>query len=102
MKIIKELIEEMDDELKGAGDYADRALLYKNTDKVLADMYYNMSLQEMNHHNELHNAVVRMITKYRETNGEPPEAMKAVYDWEHKKDIARAKDVKAAQALYKG
>lgn len=101
MKIIKKIIDQMHDELEGAGEYADMALKYKDTDKVLADMYYNMSLQEMKHHDDLHAQVVRMIAEYRKEHGEPPVAMQAVYDWEHEKAISNAKEVKAAQAMYK-
>lgn len=101
MRIIKELIEEMDDELEGANHYIDMALQYKDSDKILADMYYQMSLQEFKHHDDLHNQIVRMIGDYRTKNGEPPKEMQAIYDWEHKKAIEKAKKVKAAQSLYK-
>lgn len=102
MKIIKEIMEQMADEIEGAGEYIDYALKYKDTDKVLAEMYYNMSMQELKHHDELHNQVVRMITDYRKEHGEPPAPMQAVYDWEHEKAIAKAKEVRTAQAMYKG
>lgn len=101
MKIIKEIMEEMSEEMEGAGHYAEMALKYKDSDKVLADMYYNMSLQEMKHHDDLHAQVVRMIAEYRKEHGEPPTAMQAIYDWEHEKAISNAKEVKAAQAMYK-
>lgn len=102
MKIIKEIMEQMTDELDGAGEYIDYALKYKDTDRILADMYYNMSIQELKHHDDLHTQVVRMITEYRKEHGEPPVAMQAVYDWEHEKAIAKAKEVRTAQAMYKG
>lgn len=102
MRVIKEIMEQMHEELEGSGEYIDAALKYKDTDKVLADMYYNMSIQEMKHHDDLHGQVVRMITDYRKEHGEPPKEMQAVYDWEHEKAISKAKEVKVAQALYKG
>lgn len=101
MQIIKEIIEEMEDEIDGAEHYADMALKYKDRDKILSDMYYNMSTQEFKHFDDLHNQIVRMIGDYRSKNGEPPKEMQAIYDWEHKKAIERAKKVKAAQSLYK-
>lgn len=101
MRIIKELMEQMSDELEGAGKYIDDALKYKDSDKMLADMYYTMSLQELKHHNELHSQVVRMITDYRKEHGEPPVAMQAVYDWEHEKAISKAKEIKNSQTMYK-
>lgn len=102
MKIIKEIMEQMADELEGASEYIDYALKYKDTDKVLADMYYNMSIQELKHHDDLHAQIVRMIMDYRKEHGEPPVAMQAVYDWEHEKAISKAKEVRTAQAMYKG
>ena len=101
MKIIKKLIEQMDDELNGAEEYAEGALKYKEKDKILADLYFNMSLQEMKHHDDLHMQVVRMISEYRKEHGEPPVAMQAVYDWEHEKAIDRAKEIKTLQGMYK-
>ena len=65
MIIIKELMEQMEDELDGASEYIDKAIKYKDTDKMLADLYYSMSLQELKHHNDLHSQIIRMITDYR-------------------------------------
>lgn len=102
MKIIKEIMEQMADELEASGGYIDEALKYKSTDKVLAELYYNMSVQELKHHDDLHAQIVRMIMDYRKEHGEPPVAMQAIYDWEHEKAISKAKEVKAAQTMYKG
>ena len=42
-----------------------------------------------------------IIKKYRETKGEPPADMMAVYDYLHKKQIDKALEVKALQTMYK-
>lgn len=101
MIVIKEIIGQMEDELNGASEYIEKAMKYKDTDKALADLYYNMSLAEKKHHDDLHAQVVRMIQTYRSQHGEPPKEMQAIYDWEHEKDIARMRDVKAMQDMYK-
>lgn len=101
MIVIKELIEKMDDELEGASSYIDMAHKYKESDKVLADIFYTKSLEEFKHHDDLHAQIVRIIQAYRLKNGEPPKEMQAIYDWEHKKAIEKAKDVKIRQELYK-
>lgn len=101
MIVIKELIEQMDDELSGSSKYIDLAHKYRSTDKQLADMFYMKSLDEYKHHDELHAQVARIIQAYRQKNGEPPVEMQAVYDWEHKKAIEKAKDIKLRQEMYK-
>ena len=47
----------------------------------------------------LHDQVERIISKYREKNGEPPEGMKALYEYLHRKQIEHAKAVKGYRDL---
>ena len=101
MKIIKELSSYIDEEIDGAKTYAENALKYKEEQPDLARMFYNMSLQEMEHMNELHKHVVDIIHKYRKENGEPPAPMMAVYEYLHERQIAEAAKVKAMQAMFK-
>ena len=49
----------------------------------------------------LHALVVQIIDQYHRTNGEPPPAMQAVYDYLHAKHIDKAAQVKAKIAMYK-
>ena len=101
MKIIKKLSDYIDDELKGAKKYAKCALKHKEKDPELAKMFYNMSLQEMEHVNELHKQVVAFIDKYRKESGDPPSSMMAVYNYLHEKHIDEAAEIKAMQAMFK-
>lgn len=101
MKIIKELSGYIDEEIQDAGKYIKRALQHKEEQPDLARLFYNLSMQEMEHMNELHKQVVQTIQEYRKTNGEPPAPMMAVYEYIHEKQIENATEVKAMQAMYK-
>lgn len=101
MKEIKMLMEHIEDELGDAQTYAKLALEYKSADPELADLFYKLSGEEMNHMNALHKAVVAHIEDYRRKKGEPPEAMMAVYEYLHKRDIEKAEEVGVLQAMYK-
>lgn len=101
MKVIKTLSEKIQEEICDAKAYAKLAIEYKDERPELARSLYNLSLQEMDHMNVLHNAVTEIIKQYRDTNGEPPADMMAVYDYLHKQQIDKALEVKTLQTMYK-
>jgi hypothetical protein len=101
MKEIKLLMEHIEDELEDAHTYAELALEYKEADPETAELFYKLSGEEMNHMNALHKAVVSHIEEYRKQKGEPPEAMMAVYEYLHKRDVERAEKIGVLQNMYK-
>ena len=102
MKLIEQLSEYIDEEIEDAMKYIKCALAYKDENVSLAELYARLAEEEMKHMMLLHNQVVLIIEDYKRKNGEPPEAMKTVYDILHRRHIDKAAEAKAAIALYKG
>lgn len=101
MKIIRELSDMIEDEIDGALDYARKATELKEQHKKLADTLYELSTEEVSHISRLHDEVVRLIDKYKSEKGEPPADMMAIYDYLHKKHIAKVAEIKRYQEMYK-
>ena len=101
MTEIKLLMEHVADELRDAHTYAKLALEYKASDPEMAELFYKLSCEEMNHMNILHKDVVRHIEAYKRQKGEPPEGMKALYEYLHKQAIGDAEEVGVLQGMYK-
>ena len=59
-----------------------------------------MSAEEMGHVDKLHTEVTQLISRYRQTQGEPPAGMLAIYDYLHEQQIENAMRVKVKQKMY--
>lgn len=101
MKIIQELSEMIEEEIADAGKYAKCAIEMKEENPALADTFYKLANEELGHMNVLHTQVVNIINSYKKDIGEPPEAMKKLYDILHQKHIANTATVKGMLSLYK-
>lgn len=101
MKVIKTIAEDIREELDGAKHYAKLATQYKDSDRVLADAYYNMAVQELGHVDVLHGQAVRLIKAHQATGAETPAGMQAVYDWEHQHQIDMVAHIKMLLEQYK-
>ena len=99
MEKIKELNDNIFDELHDAAKYAKLAMKYKDDDSALCRNYLQKSKDELGHADSLHNDVVRVIKEYRAENGEPPAPMMAIYNWEHDKAIDKTAHIKALQNM---
>ena len=101
MKIIKCLSEKIEEELKDADAYIDMAINWKSEQPETANVFYELSLEEMGHVNKLHDEVAKLISVYRQENGDPPKGMQALYNWLHEKHIADAMRIKVKQGMFK-
>lgn len=101
LKIIKCLSDYIHDEIHDGEKYIKKALAIREEFPEVAETLNMLSMEEMKHMQILHNQVTKIIENYRKTNGEPPAAMLAVYDYLHEKFIDEAKEVKMLQQMYK-
>ena len=103
MKIIKKLCDLIDEEIHDGKKYAKLALAYKDDDVALAEMFFNLSLEEMKHRQTLHNAVVKAINKIKIEKADNPklEGMQTIYDLLHERSINKAKEVQILQNMYR-
>ena len=101
MKLIQCLSDKIEDEIEDANAYIDLAVKWKQEYPDTADLFYELSVEEMGHMGKLHDEVVELIDEYRKEKGEPPKEMMFVYDYLHKRHIEKASQVKGKQALYK-
>jgi ferritin len=101
MEVIKCLSELIDEEIDDAAKYIDLAMKWKQTEPDTSDLFYELSLEEMNHMTRLHQEVTEIIEEYRKEHGDPPKEMMWVYNYLHERHIVNASRVKSKQELYK-
>jgi hypothetical protein len=101
MKLIKYLEDAIEEEIEGVKGYAKKAAELKDEHPNLAQVLYNISVQEDAHQAALHNEAVKVIEDYRRNHGEPPAAMMAVYEYVHQKHIDALAEARRYQDVYK-
>ena len=101
MKIIKCLSGKIEDELEDAGAYIDLAMRWKQEEPEAANLFYELSVEEMGHMEKLHKAVADKISEYRNRVGDPPKDMMTLYDYLHEKHIKTATQIKVKQGMFR-
>lgn len=101
MKIIKCLSELIEEELEDSKKYIDLAMKWKTEEPDTADLFYELSVEEMGHVDKLHQEATELIDEYKKEHGEPPKDMMVLYDYLHEKHIGKATQIKVMQGMYK-
>ena len=101
MKLIRNLSEAIADEISDIKKYARWAADLKEEYPALANVLYNISVQEDGHQAALHNEVVNIIEEHRKKHGNQPPVMQALYDHEHQKQIDDLAEARMYQEIYK-
>ena len=99
MDAVQSLEDDIDDELRDARKYAEKALRFADLTPAAADLYDKLSAAEMDHMAMLHKCVVQLIDLYRREHGAPPDEVLTIYDYLHQRHIQAAADVARIQAM---
>ena len=84
----------MEEEVVDARKYAKCSRKFKETDPELSRTFAQLANEELSHMERLHTQAERIIKQYRESHGDPPAAMMAIYDYLHDKQIEKVAEVK--------
>ena len=101
MRLIRDIEELIEEEISDVQKYARMAADLKPQHPALAQVLYNISVQEDGHQEALHKEVVKIIENHKKTKGEPPATMLAVYDFLHKRHIDKLAEARRYQEMYK-
>ena len=100
MKIIKCVAEKIKGEIRDAETYIDMAIEWKEDEPDAAEVFAELSAEELGHMERLHKIVTDLIEEYRNTHGEPTAGMMELYDYMHRQDIENTMRVKVKTAMY--
>ena len=100
MQVIKCLSESIENTLDAAEDAIKKAIMYKEDFPVASRAFYNKSTILMDSIKPEHDAVVALIEGYNKEKGNPPEAMLAIYNYVHERQINKSVAIKLLQEMY--
>lgn len=99
MRKIKQLVELIDEELEGAQTYAEKYVEYKaEDDSTWANRFKQMSNDELNHANYIHELAVKTIDSISKVYAAPLE-MQEKWDKCHEKYVEKASQIKQMLTL---
>ena len=101
MKILKNLIQKAEDTLEEVEWYAEKAHQLKDEHRTLADTYIKIAEMHVQIYTMLHDRMVALINEQKGKGVEPPQAMMAIWEYEHEKLIKEMSEVKYLIDEYK-
>ena len=99
MRIIKKLTKDIREEFNDAEKYAKAALEVKAEYPMLADVFYRLAGEEVDHAMRLHGEVVKMIDKAGK-DSPAPAVMKEIWAFEHDLLLEEMAEVKRLMEMY--
>ena len=93
MRVIKELVDHIKEEVEGAMEYANKYAEYKVLGSPRASTYKQMAYDELSHADKIHEFAVEEIQKARAVMT-PPVEMEEKWEHEHKKFIEEVAKIK--------
>lgn len=101
MKMLTKLIEKAEDTLNEIEWYGEKALMYRDENKALADVYNKVADMHINIYEMLHKQMVDLIEQKKRDGSQPPAEMLAIWNYEHEKLIKEFKNAKVLVDEYK-
>ena len=100
MIIIRNICHDIKEKIHDSDKDSRKAIELKYEYPILANDYYEFSVERMQEALDLHSKVVKIIEEYRKQEGEPNETMRNLWEFEHKIIIEQSEDVKILQEHY--
>ena len=101
MRILKDVIEKMNDTLEEIEWYSTKAHHLRAEHRALADTYIKIAEQHVGIYNNLHERAVALINEQKGKGVEVPASMQAIWDYEHEKLIQEFGEIKYLIEEYK-
>ena len=101
MKVIRCLSKKIREELNDADAYIGLAMEWKSEEPDVAELFAELSAEEMQHMIRLHEKVKDLIEKYKQEHGDPPKVMMELYKEMHDQYTEDAMRIRVKQGMYK-
>lgn len=101
MKILVKMIQKANDTLEEIDWYAEKALIYREEHKQIADTYNKIAEIHIGIYDMLHKQMVELIEQEKRNGINIPAEMQAIWDYEHEKLIKDFKKTKLLVEEYK-